>query len=179
MRNDETRTRTKNKELVDEVRQSPVDLSLRRTRRRLTWLLLIIVVLCIAGSLVWRFTADRPVDSSAIPEHFKYGSAANREAPSPMPSAGYCRLTPSSRCCRRFVRTSSRVGTRRWDSFSRKGTSCPSEYPSDFGWVSIRWDLTARFAIRAPYAKRRRASARSSSVCPPTSSIYRIYSASC
>jgi hypothetical protein len=88
MRNDEVRTRTKNEKLVDDVRQSPVDRSLKRTRRRLLWLLLIIVVVWIVGSLLWRFNADRPVDYSATTEHFKYGSIGSEPGGSLIEAAG-------------------------------------------------------------------------------------------
>ena len=88
MRSDEVRTVTKGQVLVDDVRQSPVDRSLKRTRRRLLWLSLIIVLVLIVVSLVWRFNADRPVDYRAVTEHFKYGSIGSEPGGSLISAAG-------------------------------------------------------------------------------------------
>jgi hypothetical protein len=74
MSRDEVRTRTRDGVLVDQVRQSPVDSNLYRTRRKMLWLLAIAVVLVVVAWLAWRFTADRPVDYSSDADHFKYGS---------------------------------------------------------------------------------------------------------
>ena len=69
----EIRIRTRDQVLVDELRDSPVDVRLARTRRRGCGCLLLILVL-LAAWLGWRFTRDAPVDYAAVDEHFKYGS---------------------------------------------------------------------------------------------------------
>ena len=74
MSGDETRVRTLDRTLTDEVRESPVDRQERRTRRRLLLLLALVVIAVVIGWLVRRFTADRPVEYADIGEHFKYGS---------------------------------------------------------------------------------------------------------
>lgn len=88
MSDEEVRTRTKDQVLVDEVRQTPVDRGLKRTRRRLFWLLLIAVVLLIVLWLLWRFNADRPEDYGAITDHFKYGSIGSEPGGSLSEAAG-------------------------------------------------------------------------------------------
>jgi hypothetical protein len=60
--------------LVDDILQSPVDQYQLRSRKKMVLLLLALLVILVGIYLVWRFTSDRPVDYSAIEEHFKYGS---------------------------------------------------------------------------------------------------------
>lgn len=69
----EARTKSRDKILIDEVRESPVDQWLLHTRR-IALLILAGLVLLIAIWLSWRFLSDRPVTYSDIQEHFKYGS---------------------------------------------------------------------------------------------------------
>lgn len=88
MSSGELRTRTKDQVLLDEVRQTPVDRSLGRTRRRALWMLLLVVLVLIAVWLVWRFNADRPVDYAAIEDHFKYGSIGSEPGGSIFNAAG-------------------------------------------------------------------------------------------
>ena len=57
-----------------QVLRSPVDDGELKTRRRILWIIVIVVVVWIAVSLVWRFTSDRPVDYASDVDHFKYGS---------------------------------------------------------------------------------------------------------
>jgi len=68
------RTRTGDGPLTDVVREDPVDRYQKRFRRRLLLLLVLILVVIVVWSLVSRFTADRPVEYTAIQDHFKYGS---------------------------------------------------------------------------------------------------------
>lgn len=70
----EVRTRTGSDTLTDEVRESPVDRYQWRFRKRLVLLVVLVVVVLAVIGLVGRFTADDPVQYSAIDEHFKYGS---------------------------------------------------------------------------------------------------------
>jgi hypothetical protein len=69
----EAKTRSEDIILVDEVRESPVDEWLMRTRR-IVLLIILLVVLVIVVWLAWRFLSDRPVSYADAQEHFKYGS---------------------------------------------------------------------------------------------------------
>lgn len=73
MSRDEARTVTKTEVVVDEVRTDPIDRYLLRRRRRILWLVLIVLVILV-GWLVWRFNTDRPVTYTSAEDHFKYGS---------------------------------------------------------------------------------------------------------
>jgi len=70
----EIKTRTKDRILVDEVQESPVDRWLFRLRKILLLALIALVILVVVGRLAWRFLGDRPATYSAIEDHFKYGS---------------------------------------------------------------------------------------------------------
>src|SRR5258705_10300740 len=70
----QARTKTRDGVLVDEVRESTVDVALHRTRRRNLVVLVIVIVLLVAAWALVRFTADRPVDYRSAEDHFKYGS---------------------------------------------------------------------------------------------------------
>jgi hypothetical protein len=74
--------------LVDQVRQSPVDQDLQRTRKRILWGILAAVVVVLVARLVWRFTADRAVDYRAEEDHFKYGSIGSEPGGSLNNAAG-------------------------------------------------------------------------------------------
>jgi mono/diheme cytochrome c family protein len=70
----QTRTKFKDTTLIDSVLQSPVDRYETRVRWKLI-LVLVLLLLIIGGiRLLWRFTADEPVDYPQTEEHFKYGS---------------------------------------------------------------------------------------------------------
>ena len=58
----QARTKTRDVVLVDEVRESTVDVALHHTRRRNLWVLLIVIILLVAVWALVRFTADRPAD---------------------------------------------------------------------------------------------------------------------
>jgi hypothetical protein len=60
--------------LVDQVRESPVDLELRRVRRRNVGTGAALVLVLIFGRVAWRFNVDQPVDYASDVDHFKYGS---------------------------------------------------------------------------------------------------------
>lgn len=70
----EARTRTRDETLTDVVREGVVDRYQKRFRRRVVLVLVLIVLAIVIGWLVYRFTADQPVEYTAIDEHFKYGS---------------------------------------------------------------------------------------------------------
>src|ERR1700686_4192587 len=88
MSRDEARTRTRDIVLVDQVRRSPVDSNLSHTRRKILCLLVIAVVLVVVALVAWRFTADRPVDSSSDADHFKYGSIGSEPGGPPSLAIG-------------------------------------------------------------------------------------------
>jgi hypothetical protein len=84
----QTRTKTKGRTLVDDVRRNPIDLHLERGRRRRWWWLVGIVLSIVLVSLVWRFNADRPVEYADAGEHFKYGSIGSEPGGSLTEAAG-------------------------------------------------------------------------------------------
>jgi hypothetical protein len=88
MSSEAVRTQARDRVLIDVVRQSPVDRTLERKRRRHFWLLLLALVFLIVLGLVWRFNADRPVDYDAATDHFKYGSIGSEPGGSLTEAAG-------------------------------------------------------------------------------------------
>ncbi len=64
---------TKDRVLIDEVQESPVDRHELRFRRIIVWGFLGIVILVVVW-LAWRFSSDRPLTFKTAEEHFKYGS---------------------------------------------------------------------------------------------------------
>ncbi|MCG8461547.1 MAG: hypothetical protein MI919_35145, partial [Holophagales bacterium] len=60
--------------LTDAVRRSPVDVEQEKSRRRVIWILLLILAVIAIGLLLARFQADRPVDYADAVAHFKWGS---------------------------------------------------------------------------------------------------------
>jgi len=64
---------TKDRVLIDEVQESPVDRHELRFRRIIVWGFLGIVILVVVW-LAWRFSSDRPSTFKTAEEHFKYGS---------------------------------------------------------------------------------------------------------
>ena len=69
-----TSTRSANRILVDVVRQTPVEIALRRIRRRILFIGLGIILLCLILAVVRRVTRDKPVTYKSDAEHFLYGS---------------------------------------------------------------------------------------------------------
>ena len=69
----QAKTRCKDRVVVDEVWESPVDRWILRFRRRVL-LGVVIVVALIGAWLAWKFLSDRPVTYASAEEHFKYGS---------------------------------------------------------------------------------------------------------
>src|SRR5712691_5333301 len=69
-----SRIRTQDQILVDTLHQSPVDAQQGRFRRWVFWAVVLIIVLLLLQCGLRRVFADRPVDYSAIEQHFKYGS---------------------------------------------------------------------------------------------------------
>jgi hypothetical protein len=84
----QARTKTRDVVLVDEVRESTVDIALHRTRRRNLWALVIVIILLVAVWALVRFTADRPVDYKSAEDHFKYGSIGSEPGGSVASSIG-------------------------------------------------------------------------------------------
>ena len=70
---EEIKTRTKDRILIDDVRESPVDRWLFRLRKIVGLVILALVILIVAW-LAWRFLSDRPMAYGPPEEHFKYGS---------------------------------------------------------------------------------------------------------
>jgi hypothetical protein len=67
------KTRSEDRILIDEVRESPVDEAILRNRR-ITLIVLVALVALIAILLAWKFLPDKPVAYDSAQEHFKYGS---------------------------------------------------------------------------------------------------------
>src|SRR5262245_38985603 len=84
----QVRIRTADRVLVDEIRQSPVDEYLRRSRRRIAWAVAIAVGLVVVALLAWRFAADRPTDYAQVEDHFKYGSIGSEPGGSVLSAVG-------------------------------------------------------------------------------------------
>src|SRR5215813_4387126 len=74
MRFGESRTKTGEGILSDQVYQTPVDRYQARFRRKELILLLLAIVILVVIYLVGFFNSDRPVDYHSVKEHFKYGS---------------------------------------------------------------------------------------------------------
>lgn len=87
MSDDTQRTRTRGEVLVDDVHTNPVDRYELRTRRRLLWIVLLILLL-IVGWAVWNFQRDVPVDYADVEDHFKYGSIGSEPGGSLSNAAG-------------------------------------------------------------------------------------------
>lgn len=69
-----TSTRGADRVLVDVVRQTPVEIALRRFRARAVMAVLAIIVLAIVLAIIRRVTLDNPVTYKSEREHFLYGS---------------------------------------------------------------------------------------------------------
>lgn len=84
----ETHTKTSEGVIEDVVRESPVDRYLERRRRRVLWLLVLIVIAVALAWLLRRFTRDCPVDYRSDVDHFKYGSIGAEPGGSPLETIG-------------------------------------------------------------------------------------------
>ncbi len=69
----QAKTKSEDRILVDEVRESPVDQWLLGLRRRVL-LVIFLIVLALVAWFCWKFLSDRPVTYSSAEDHFKYGS---------------------------------------------------------------------------------------------------------
>ena len=77
----------KDRVLLDEVRESPVDQSLLRFRRTVLLVILAIIALILIW-FVYRFMMDKPVTYTSATDHFKYGSIGSEPGGSPAAAIG-------------------------------------------------------------------------------------------
>ncbi len=84
----DVRTKTRDGVLTDELRTSPVDAHQARFRRRLLWLLVLVLLIVAVFCVVRAVRADVPVDYASDAEHFKYGSIGSEPGGSLVDAAG-------------------------------------------------------------------------------------------
>jgi processive rubber oxygenase RoxA-like protein len=85
---EEAKTRNKDRILVDDVRESPVDQWLFHFRKIVVWVVIALVILIIVVAVAWRFLADRPVTYRTAEDHFKYGSIGSEPGGSLLQAVG-------------------------------------------------------------------------------------------
>src|SRR5271165_753265 len=78
---------TKNGPIIDDIHTSPVDVYENTFRSRITWAVILLIVI-LAAYLIWFFTLDRTPQYADITEHFKYGSIGSEPGGSIFSSVG-------------------------------------------------------------------------------------------